>query len=50
MIVYFLAHDGHSHGPGLGLIALLAAGAVLAVLLLLPLLNRARRRSPERRS
>jgi hypothetical protein len=33
MIVYFLAHEGHSHGPDLGLIGLLVAGAVLALLL-----------------
>ena len=33
MIIYLLAHEGHSHGPDLGLIALLAAGAVLALLL-----------------
>jgi hypothetical protein len=50
MIIYFLAHDGQSHGPDLGLIAVLVAGAVLAILLLLPLLIRALRRSPERRS
>jgi hypothetical protein len=33
MIVYFLAHEGHSDGPDLGLVALLVAGAVLALLL-----------------
>jgi hypothetical protein len=33
VIVYYLAHEGHSHGPDLGLITLLVAGAVLALLL-----------------
>jgi hypothetical protein len=33
MIITFLAHEGHAHGPDLGLIALLVAGAVLALLL-----------------
>ncbi len=33
MIVFLLAHEGHSHGPDLGLIGLLVAGAVLALLL-----------------
>ena len=33
MITIVLAHEGHAHGPDLGLIALLVAGAVLALLL-----------------
>ena len=33
MIVFLLAHGGEAHGPDLGFIALLVAGAVLAVLL-----------------
>jgi hypothetical protein len=32
--VLLLAHEGHQHGPDLGLVALLIAGAVLVVLLL----------------
>ncbi len=40
MIVYLLAHEGHSHGPDLGLIALLVAGAVLALLLAVGALRR----------
>ena len=33
MVVLFLAHEGHAHGPDLGLIALLVTAAVLAILL-----------------
>jgi hypothetical protein len=33
MIITLLAHEGHAHGPDLGLIALLVAGTVLALLL-----------------
>jgi hypothetical protein len=33
VIVFLLAHEGHAHGPDLGFIALLAAGAVLVLLL-----------------
>ena len=40
MIVYLLAHEGHTHGPDLGLIALLVAGAVLALLLAVGALRR----------
>jgi hypothetical protein len=40
VIVYLLAHEGHSHGPDLGLIALLVAGAVLALLLAVGALRR----------
>jgi hypothetical protein len=32
--ILLLAHEGHQHGPDLGLVALLIAGAVLVVLLL----------------
>jgi hypothetical protein len=38
--VYLLAHESHSHGPDLGLIALLVAGAVLALLLAVRALHR----------
>lgn len=40
MDVLFLAHEGHAHGPDLGLTALLVAGAVLAVLLLTRVIRR----------
>jgi hypothetical protein len=34
MEMLLLAHEGHQHGPDLGLVALLVAGAVLVALLL----------------
>jgi len=34
MEILLLAHEGHQHGPDLGLVALLVAGAVLVALLL----------------
>ena len=37
MNVLLLAHEGHSHGPDVGLIALLIAAALVAVVLLLRL-------------
>jgi hypothetical protein len=37
--VLLLAHEGHQHGPDLGLVALLVAGAVLVTLLLVRLLR-----------
>jgi hypothetical protein len=37
--VLLLAHEGHQHGPDLGLVALLVAGAVLVTLLLARLLR-----------
>ena len=40
MVIDFLAHEGHAHGPDLGLIALLVAGAVATVLLLTRALRR----------
>ncbi len=43
MNVVLLAHEGHAHGPDLGLVALLVAGAVLAVLLLLGMVVRRHR-------
>lgn len=33
MIVFLLAHEGHAHGPDLGFVAVLVAGAVLLLLL-----------------
>lgn len=38
-VVVLLAHEGHDHGPDYGLVALLVAGAVLAVLILLALVR-----------
>jgi hypothetical protein len=34
MEILLLAHENHQHGPDLGLVALLVAGAVLVALLL----------------
>jgi hypothetical protein len=34
MTILLLAHEGHQHGPDLGLVALLVAAAVLVILLL----------------
>jgi hypothetical protein len=39
-VLLLLAHEGHQHGPDLGLVALLVTGAVLVVLLLTGLVRR----------
>jgi hypothetical protein len=50
MDVLLLAHEGHQHGPDLGLVALLIAGAVLAVLLLAQAVRASRRTRPHNNS
>ena len=39
MDVLLLAHEGHEHGPDLGFVALLVAGSVLAVVLLVAIVR-----------
>jgi hypothetical protein len=47
--VLLLAHEGHSHNPSVGLIALLIVAAVLAVVLLLRLVAQRQRGSSSER-
>lgn len=46
MNVLLLAHEGHQHGPDLGLVALLVAGGVLGILLLIGLVRQRVGRPP----